>query len=107
MKQNLHKRLFAISMISLVVLAACGTIEATDDSQHVTELASKIADFDVPAGDSPEFTAEIFGYTLAAYKGATGPSHLFLIQSDKQAEGSELEKALKDLAPGSSDLTHV
>ena len=103
MKQNLHKTLFAISMISLVVLAACGTVEATDDSQHVTELASKIADFDPPAGFSPEFTTEMFGYTLTAYKGPNGPSHLFLIQSEKESDGPELEKMLKELAPGSSD----
>lgn len=103
MKQITQIMLFAISAISLAVLAACGTVEATDDSQHVTELASKIADFDPPAGFSPEFTTEMLGYTLAAYKGASDPGHLFLIQSEKEADGPELEKMLKELAPGSSD----
>ena len=43
------------------------------------------------------------GYKLAAYKGTSGPSHLYLIQSEKEADGKELENMLTQLAPGSSD----
>jgi hypothetical protein len=69
----------------------------------VTELASKIADFEMPARFSPEFTTDMYGYTLATYKGPDGHSHLFLIQSEKAADGSELENMLNKLAPGSID----
>ena len=103
MKQIAPIILIVISTIVLTVLSACGTIESTDDSQHATKLASKIADFDPPAGYASEFSVEMAGYTLAAYKGASGPSHLYLIQSRKESDGKELERMLTQLAPGSSD----
>lgn len=100
----MNKFLFAtIAALLLAVLSACGTVELTNDSQHVAELAAKIADFDVPEGYVSEFSAEMSGYTLATYKGTTDPSHLYLIQSEKEADGEELERALSQLAPGSSD----
>lgn len=103
MKQITPSMLVVLSAIILAILSACGTVEATNDSQHVTKLASKIADFDLPSSFAPEFTAEMLGYTLAAYKGASGPSHLFLIQSEKESDGEELERMLTQLAPGSND----
>ena len=103
MKQITQIMLIVVSAIILAILSACGTAEATSDSKHVTKLASKIADFDPPAGYASEFSAEMLGYTLAAYKGASGPSHLFLIQSEKESDGEELERMLTQLAPGSSD----
>jgi hypothetical protein len=96
--------LMVISTIILAFLSACGTVEATNDSQHVTKLASKIANFDLPAGYTAEFSAELAGYTLASYKGASGPSHLYFIQSEKESDGEELERMLTQLAPGSSDV---
>jgi hypothetical protein len=96
-------KLTIISAILLALLAACGTLEATSDAEHISKLASKIADLDVPEGFTTEFSAEMAGYTLAAYKGTAGPSHLYLIQSDNEADGDELEKMLTQMAPGSSD----
>lgn len=99
---------FAIGTIIMAILSACGTLEATNDSQHVTDAASKIADFDQPADFVPQFTATMSGYTVAAYQGPSGPSHLFFIQSEKEADGSELQKMLTQLAPGASDPnTHM
>jgi hypothetical protein len=88
---------------AIALLSACGIMQAMDSSQQVTEVAAKIADFDPPTGYTPEFTAEMLGYTLAAYKGSSGPSHLYLVQSEKKADGDELERMLAQLAPGSSD----
>lgn len=100
----MNKRLLiTLAAILLAILSACGTVEATNDPEHVTKLASKIADFDLPEGYTSEFSAEMAGYTLAAYKGASGPSHLYLIQSEKEADGKELENMLTQLVPGSSD----
>lgn len=93
----------ALAAILLAILSACGTMEATNDPEHVMKLASNIADFELPEGYTSEFSAEMAGYTLAAYKGASGPSHLYLIQSEKEADGKELENMLTQLAPGSSD----
>ena len=95
--------LMFMSMIILVTFSACGKIEATNDSPHIAEAAAKIADFDLPASFVPQFSAAMSGYTVAAYKGPNGPSHLFLIQSEKEVDGPELENMLKELAPGSSD----
>jgi hypothetical protein len=95
--------LIVMSMIILVTFSACGKIEATNDSRHIADAAAKIADFDLPADFVPQFSAGMSGYTVAAYKGPNGPSHLFLIQSEKEADGPELEKMLKELAPGASD----
>jgi hypothetical protein len=92
-----------LAAILLAILSACGTMEATNDPEHVMKLASNIADFELPEGYTSEFSAEMAGYTLAAYKGASGPSHLYLIQSEKEADGKELENMLTQLAPGSSD----
>jgi len=103
MKQITQIMLFAISAISLAVLAACGAVQATNDSQHIADAAARIADFNLPADFVPQFSAAMSGYTVAAYKGPNGPSHLFLIQSEKETDGPELEKMLKQLAPGSSD----
>lgn len=100
----MNKALFTIIAITLLaILSACGTIEVTNDSQHVEKLASKIADFELPAGYVSEFSTEMAGYTLAMYKGTSDPSHLYLIQSEKEADGEELERMLTQLAPGSSD----
>ena len=93
----------SIAIILLAILAACGTLEATNDSEHIAELAANIADFEVPEGYASEFSAEMAGYTLATYKGTSGPSHLYLIQSEKEADGEELQRMLTQLAPGSSD----
>jgi hypothetical protein len=103
MKQIIQIMLVVISAIILAILSACGTAEATNDSQRVTKLAAKIADFDLPAGYTSEFSAEMAGYTFAAYNGASGPSHIYLIQSEKESDGEELERMLTQLAPGASD----
>jgi hypothetical protein len=103
MKHITQITIIVMSMIILVTFSACGTLEATNDSQHVTDTAAKIADFEVPADFVPQFSAAMSGYTVAAYKGPNDPSHLFLIQSEKEADGPELEKVLNELAPGSKN----
>lgn len=103
MKSTTRLMIVISCIFTLAIVSACGTFEATDDSQHVTKLASKIADFDPPTGFTAEFTAEMAGYTLASYKGAAGPSHLYIIQSENEADGDELNEMLTQLAPGSSD----
>src|SRR5215208_2604488 len=101
---NLLKKILLISgtAILLASLFAC-TLAATDDPQHTDESAAAIADFDLPAGYSAEFSTSMLGYTVAAYKGPNGPSHLYLIQSEKESDGDELTKMLAQLVPGASD----
>jgi hypothetical protein len=95
--------LIVFGAILLAILSACGAAPATDKNQNVAEIASKIADFDVPAGYAPELSAHLLGYSLASYKGTTGPSHLYLVQSEKDSDKAELQKMLEQMAPGSSN----
>ena len=92
----LQKALFIAGILMLLSLLAC-TTQARNDA------AATIADFDLPAGYSADFSTSMLGYTVAAYKGQSGPSHLYLIQSEKASDGEELAKMLAQLAPGSSD----
>ena len=95
---NLFKKtLFVASIvIALISLFAC-TPEALE------EAGSAIADFDLPAGYTFEFSTSLLGYTVAAFNGPNGPSHLYLIQSETQSDGDELARMLTQLVPGSSD----
>jgi hypothetical protein len=100
----LKKTLLAFSMITVMItLFACTTIETTDDPQLTQETAAEISDFDLPPGYEPEFSTKMLGYTLVTYKGESDPSHLYLIQSEKESDGEELAKMLAQLSPGSSD----
>jgi hypothetical protein len=95
---NLFQRtLFAAGiLLTLVSLIACSA-ETADDA------GSAIAEFDLPAGYTFEFNTSMLGYTVTSYKGPAGPSHLYLIQSEQESDGDELEKMLTQLVPGSSD----
>jgi hypothetical protein len=95
---NLFKRTLLITGIGITILSlfACTTKSGED-------AGSAIADFDLPAGYSADFSSSMLGYTVAAYKGPNEPSHLYLIQSEKESDGDELAKMLAQLVPGSSD----
>lgn len=98
------KTLFSfMAATMLMALFACTTMEVTNDPQHAEEAVAEIADFDLPMGYEPELSTKMLGYTLAAYKGKSGPSHLYLIQSEKESDGEELARMLTQLSPGSSD----
>lgn len=93
----IKKTRFATGVImSLVSLFAC-------TSQTLDEAGAAIADFDLPAGYTFEFSTSMMGYTVAAYKGQNGPSHLYLIQSEQESDGEGLAKMLAQLVPGAGD----
>ena len=97
-----------LRMSSFVLLAfllsACGintTINTNTDK--VVSVAAEIADFDLPAGYQPEFSASLEGYTLVSYNPGDGHSHLYLIQSEKESDGEKLASMVEQIAPGSYD----
>jgi hypothetical protein len=95
---NLFKRaLFAAGIVLMLVSLFACTAESADDA------GSAIADFDLPGGYTFEFNTSMLGYTVASYRGANGPSHLYLIQSEQQSDGGDLEEMLTQLVPGSYD----
>ena len=95
---NLFKktRFAAGIVITLISLFAC-------TSASVDKAGATIADFDLPAGYTFEFSTSMLGYTVAAYKGPNGPSHLYLIQSERASDGDELAKMLVQLVPSAGD----
>jgi hypothetical protein len=51
-----------------------------DDPAQVASAASNIADFDLPAGYSPEAAINFGGFQFVAYSPGDGRSHIMLIQ---------------------------
>ena len=101
--------LIPIGFIALGVLAVVVLKRIFDrDAAKVSRAAAAIADFELPAGYAPEFTASLIGYTVAAFNRRDGRSHLYLIQSKKGSDGARLSRMLGRLAPGSKNsLTHI
>lgn len=85
-----------LSGILLVLLSACSTqISLNTQADQVASAAARIADFQLPEGYQAEYTADLAGYTLAAYHPGDGHSHLFLVQA---GEGTQIDQSkLEDL----------
>jgi hypothetical protein len=93
-----------IATVLMATLFACAPrIAINGNPDEVSSAAAEIADFELPAGYAPEFSASLAGYDVAAYSPGDGFSHLYLIQSENEADSQELEKMLTDMVPGSSD----
>jgi hypothetical protein len=91
-------------LVIFVLLAACTTnIAIETGAGKAVSTPAEIADFDLPAGYVPEFSASLEGYTLVSYSPGDGHSHLYLIQSEKEADGEKLAGMVKQIAPGSYD----
>lgn len=96
--------LTALVTFLLATLPACAPrLAINGNSEDVSSTASDIAEFDLPAGYTPEFSATLGAYTVAAYSPGDGHSHLYLVQSENENDSAELEKMLAELVPGSSD----
>ena len=84
----------------LMALAAC-----TPDTRQAAATAAEIADFELPAGYTADFSVAMSGYSAVAYSPGDAHSHLYLVQSSQPADGAALEKGLADLVPGSRDTS--
>lgn len=90
--------------ILVVLLTACTANNAIETNpEKAASLAASIADFDLPAGYHPEFSASLEGYTLVSYNPGDGHSHLYLIQSEKESDGEQLTTMVDQIVPGSYD----
>jgi hypothetical protein len=102
-KMNAFSKIL-IALVFLTGLSACGSgYSFNTESEQVTSAASDIADFDLPADYTADFSAEMMGYTVAAYHPGDGHSHLYLIQSADEADGEKLASMLEEVVSGSSD----
>jgi hypothetical protein len=87
-----HVSTLLVLSIFLSVLVACGGSMSQVETRvdQVDAVASKIADFNLPAGYHAAFSSNLMGYSLMAYSRGVGPSHIYLIQSEKQSVGEKL-----------------
>jgi hypothetical protein len=104
-KEHAVKKFISIFVSFLLSACAAGN-SITNNAEKVTAAAAKIADMTLPAGYAPDFTGSMMGYAVASFRPSNGDdaSHLFLVQSEKEADGEKLAQALADLAPGSGDV---
>ena len=90
--------------VLIVLLTACTGVPVVNlEAKKVVEAAGEIADFDLPDGYDADFSANLFGYTLAVFNSGDDYSHLYLIQSENESDWEKLAGMLDQLAPGSSD----
>jgi len=71
--------------IGLFVLLSCGLLgglllQRLTDSDHINEVAHRMADFDLPPGYQTDFAVDIGDYTFATYKSADEQSHLAFVK---------------------------
>jgi hypothetical protein len=93
-----------LTILLTLLLAACGinlTIET--DTEKAETAAAEIVAFDLPAGYQPEFSAKLNEYTLVSYTTGDGSSHLYLVQSQNEADADQLLRAMQEIAPGQYD----
>ncbi len=95
--------------VLIVLLTACTGVPVVNlEEKKVTEAATEITDFNLPDGYAADFSANLFGYTLAVFNSGDDHSHLYLIQSENESDWEKLAGMLDQLAPGSSDArTHM
>jgi hypothetical protein len=92
------------SLVLLSLLSSCATMVSIDATpKEVADMATKIANFDIPKGYQPEFSTSLNGYIVVSYNPGDGHSHLYLIQSDNEDDGEKLSNMLDQIAPGSYD----
>jgi hypothetical protein len=95
---------FLLALALFAFLSACGPANSINtNAAQVTKAAAEIADFELPAGYRPDFTARLMGYTIAAFNPGDGHGHLYLIQSEEETDADKLASMLESLAPGSND----
>ena len=59
---------FLLSLILLTILSSCTTMVSIDATpKEVANMASEIADFDIPKGYQPEFSTSLNGYIVVSY----------------------------------------
>lgn len=96
-------KIVCLIFIALLLTACSIDMTISTKQESISDVAVKIADFDLPAGYTPEFSTALLGYEAAAYSRGDGPSHIYLIQSDNPADTDKLAQALDEIVIGSGD----
>lgn len=101
---KLFYKLFLLTFVLLLGQAACVDARTgTDPDRIVNKTAVLIADFALPDQYEPEFGLHALGYTAVAFSYEAHNGHLYLVQSEDEADGQALKSALADMVPGYQD----
>ena len=87
--------LFVLLLIAALAVAGCGLVAT---GEQAAERAAEIAQFELPAGFSPEAGVSLAGTTMVTYSHSDGRSHIFLIQAPESSgmTAAQLEQSLRD-----------
>ena len=87
--------LFVLLLIAALAVAGCGLVATGDQA---AERAAEIAQFELPAGFSPEAGVSLAGTTMVTYSHSDGRSHIFLIQAPGSSgmTAAQVEQSLRD-----------
>jgi hypothetical protein len=99
---TLSKLLLVFVLLSGITACTASGIFNMSGNQ-VIEQAAEIVDFDLPPGYSPDFSARLMGYTVVSFRPPSQGAHLFLIQSNGEADIDQLAGMLEELVPGETD----
>ncbi len=87
-----------------LLLTACGLgLSISTDAETVTNTTAEITKLDLPDGYYPDFSSTLKGYQAVAYTRGDGPSHIYLIQSENEEDGKNLNQILDQIIVGSGD----
>jgi hypothetical protein len=83
---------------------ALGNILNTDAAK-VVEVAKPIADYTLPAGFGNAFSTEMGGFSMVAYTGDDGHSHIYFIQlpANLQIDQAKIESQIRQASPNGKD----
>lgn len=92
--------------IGVIVLTGCGAVAPrfTMDAAQVDEAAAEIADFELPAGYAPDYTAGWQDIVVVGYR-AGAHSHLIFAQVPEGSEWDALSapERLREVAPDDNE----
>lgn len=86
---------FSLFLVLALATAGCGMISTGEEAGA---KAAQIAEFDVPAGFSPQVGMDMGGMVMVGYNNADESSHIFIIQAPESANmtTADLEQSLRD-----------
>lgn len=99
----MKSKVICLILLSFILTACGGDVTLNTNQDKINSAAAGIADIDLPAGNKPEVSASLDGYTLVSYNPDDGYTHLYLIQSEKESDREKLDSMLSKIAPGSYD----
>ena len=92
-------------LIALLLLSACGKQTMLETRpEKVNQTAAAIINFELPTGFGTAFAASVDGYSIVAYSHKNQSGHLYLIQSQNDADFDLLEQEMNKYVAGSGNV---